>query len=417
MRGKSLLAFAMAIGCGLVAMVGVQQVLKKQNVDPDADKVTVFVAATEILPGQTIDMTMLEKRKFLKGSVPMEAVIDPKQLEKRALTCKVMPGDIIRSDKLGAEGRTGASISIPNGMRVVSLPTNTTQAHSGMIQPGDRVDVMVSYRVQPPQGGREYPETKTVLGYIQVFATDAMRDTNSAASGEAAKAAMKNVSLLVTPEQAQVLMMAQSVGQLHLSLRNANDMKEVDITNLTPGQFRDAVVLHGQPNEEPDPSKQDKPQQAEQKTPEDLNKFLDDAAGKPTQVAAAPAPESTTESWDIAFYGKDGVKVETLEIPRRPTPSKVEDQSSTSVMGTLFNMMRPAADRKSATSSRNSSEPATTTESNPDNKKAVEAQPTKTTRGTGITTNSALQTPRKNTSVKSTKALPSTAVTSEPATK
>ena len=415
MRGKSLLAFAMAIGCGLVAMVGVQQVLKKQNVDPDADKVTVFVAATEILPGQTIDISMLEKRKFLKGSVPLEAVIDPKQLEKRALTCKVMPGDIIRSDKLGAEGRTGASISIPNGMRVVSLPTNTTQAHSGMIQPGDRVDVMVSYRVQPPQGGRDYPETKTVLGFIQVFATDAVRDTNS--TGEGAKAAMKNVSLLVTPEQAQVLMMAQSVGQLHLSLRNANDAKEVDITNLTPNQFRDSVVMHGHQMDEPDPSKRDKPEQEQQKAPEELNKFLDDAAGKPTQVAAAPAPESTTESWDIAFYGKDGVKVETLEIPRRPTPPKAEAQSSTSVMGTLFNMMRPAADRKAATSSQNSSESATTTESNPDDKQAVEAQPTKTTRGTGITTNSALQTPRNNTSVKSTKALPSTAVTSKPATK
>ncbi|MDB5338470.1 MAG: Flp pilus assembly protein CpaB, partial [Planctomycetaceae bacterium] len=199
MRGKSLLAFALAIGCGLVAMIGVQQVLKKQNGNPDADKVTVFVAATEILPGEPLDLNMLERRKFLKGSVPKEAVIDPKLLENRALTCKVMPGDIIRSDKLGAEGKTGASISIPNGMRVVSLPTNTTQAHSGMLQAGDRVDVMVSYRVQPPQGGgRDYPETKTILGYIQVFATDAVRDNHANAEGGKA-AAMKNVSLLVTP--------------------------------------------------------------------------------------------------------------------------------------------------------------------------------------------------------------------------
>lgn len=358
MRGKSLLAFALAIGCGLVAMVGVQQVLKKQNTNPDADKVTVFVAATEIMPGEPLDLNMLERRKFLKGSVPKEAVIDPKQLENRALTCKVMPGDIIRHDKLGAEGKTGASISIPPGMRVVSLPTNTTQAHSGMLQAGDRVDVLVSYRVQPPQGGgRDYPETKTILGYIQVFATDAVRDSSAVAEGGKA-AAMKNVSLLVTPEQAQVLMMAQSIGTLHLSLRNAGDKKEIEETNLTPDQFRDQVVLHGQSLDEPDPSKQDSPQPKQQGEPaSDLNNFLDDATGKSTQVAVADAqaPAATTESWDIAFYSRAGVTVETLELPIRPTPPKAVAESETnpkaanSVVGSLLNMFQPAKETKSET--------------------------------------------------------------------
>ena len=50
MRGKSLVAFALAIACGLVAMVGVQQALQKQKVDPDADKVNgVHWAYTKVV--------------------------------------------------------------------------------------------------------------------------------------------------------------------------------------------------------------------------------------------------------------------------------------------------------------------------------------------------------------------------------
>jgi pilus assembly protein CpaB len=416
MRGKSLLAFALAIGCGLVAMVGVQQVLKKQTANPDADKVTVFVAATEIMPGQTLDMNMLEKRKFLKGSVPKEAVIDPKQLEKRALTCKVMPGDIIRSDKLGAEGKTGASISIPKGMRVVSLPTNTTQAHSGMLQAGDRVDVMVSYRVHPPQGGgRDYPETKTILGFIQVFATDAVRDSTAASDGGKASA-VKNVSLLVTPEQAQVLMMAQSVGTLHLSLRNAGDAKEVDITNLTPDEFRDSVVLNGHAVDEPDPSKQDPPRATAQGEPSnDLNNFLDEASGKPGQrEVAAAAPESTTEPWEIAFYNKAGVTVEKLEVPRRPVaPKTVEDNAGATrtpntVMGTLLNILQSTKDaqREAQKSDAARSESAKA----PDSKKSLEAKPAAATRTRDD--KSAQTNASTNKTSKASKQLPSKALTS-----
>lgn len=340
MRAKSLLAFALAIGCGLVAMVGVQQALQKQKADPDVDKVQVFVAATEIQPGQTIDLQMLEKRKFLKESVPPEAVTDAKQLEKRALTVKAMPGEIIRVDKLGAEGKTGASISIPVGMRTVTIPTTTTQAHSGMMQPGDRVDVMVTYRVQPPAGGRDYPETKTIMGNVAVFATDAERDANGGAEG--AKGTMKNVSLLVTPEQAQILTMAQSFGTICLSLKNPGDTQEVEITNLTPDLFRNTNMLNN-PADNPKPQPQPR---ADSKN--ELGDFLDEAAGQPAVTKSATA-KSDTETWEIAFYRKDGVTIETLEIPRRDKPEeKVEattkpESKSSSVVGSLLDLFQAPA--------------------------------------------------------------------------
>lgn len=356
MRGKSMLAFALAIGCGLVAMVGVQQALQNKKQDQDVDKVSVFVAAAEIQPGQTIDLNMLERRKFLRESVPPEAVTDVKQLEKRALTAKAMPGEIIRIDKLGAEGKTGASISIPVGMRTVTIPTTTTQAHSGMMQPGDRVDVMVTYRVQPPAGGREYPETKTIMGNVAVFATDAERDANSGAEG--AKGTMKNVSLLVTPEQAQIMTMAQSFGTICLALRNAGDNKEVEITNLTPDLFRNTNVLN---NAGDNPKPQPLPRAD---TKQELDNFLDDAAGKTTTTTVA-TKQANTETWEIAFYRKDGVTIEALEVPLREEGATKEpankDANDKSVMGALMNLLnapsaRPAAKQGKPEAKQNQSE-------------------------------------------------------------
>lgn len=318
MRGKSILALGMAVGSGLVAMVGVQQALQKDRGVQDTGKVTVFVAASEINPGQTIDLNMLEKKRYPLELVPKNAVTDPKQLDKRALMVKAMPGDVIRLDKLGEPGQTGASISIPPGFRVLTVPTNTTQAHSGMIQPGDRVDVMVTYKVPAGQGGREVPETRTILGFIQVFATDAQRDPGATADAKASAA--KNISLLVTPQQAQTLMMAQTVGAIQLSLRNSTDSKEVEVTSLTPEEFRNSVLSSGvKIKEDQDQANLEEAGLAE--SGGELNQFLSDATtpAQPVVTAqvAAVAPPSNVETWEIHFLGKEGARIETVEIAKK----------------------------------------------------------------------------------------------------
>jgi len=353
MRAKSLVAFAMAIGCGLVAMVGVQQTMKKQTGDPDADKITVYVASAEIPPGMVLDPTMLEKRKFLKGSAPRDAVTDLAQLEKRALIVKVMPGDIIRLDKLGEPGRTGASISIPVGMRVVTVPANMTFAHSGMLKPEDRVDLMVTYRVQPEnRSGREYSETKTFLSYIEVFATDSVRDPNADADPSGKAAILKNISLLVNPEQAQTIAMAKSIGELTLNLRNTSDKQMLEVHNLTPDQFRTQILQAsvGPEEHKTETTRQDSKPNAD--ASESLAEFVNDAMGDENGETAHLLAKAnskinaTREAWDIVIFGKSGSKVETVEVERRKTEPKptqiVETDSDTKKMlNSLLDLIQP----------------------------------------------------------------------------
>lgn len=361
MRAKSLLAFAMAIGCGLVAMVGVQQTMKKQNADPDADKITLFVAATEIPPGQVLDIAMLEKKKFLKATAPKEAVTDVSQLEKRALIVKVMPGDIIRLDKLGEEGKTGASISIPAGMRVHTVPANMTFGHSGMLKPEDRVDIMVTYKVK--EGRQEYSETKTFLSYIEVFATDSVRDPNAGADPSGKASILKNISLLVTPEQAQTLAMAKSIGELTMNLRNTADKTQIEVNNLTPEQFRTQILQASIPPDEPQ-GRVSQPIDPPANNP--VAQFADEMIG--AQDATADATTSTTsngsrpagqmarqggslknsaeptkEAWDITIFNKATVKVETVEVDRRKEPAKAtrviaSESSAKKILNSIVDM-------------------------------------------------------------------------------
>jgi pilus assembly protein CpaB len=341
MRPKSLLAFAMAIGCGLIAMFGVQQALKKQDGDPDADKVQVYTAIAEIPPGAFVDPSLLEKKPYLKETVPEDAVTDPAQLDKRALIVRAMPGDIIRLSKLADEGKSGASISIPVGMRVVTVPANMTFAHSGMVKAEDRVDLMVTYKVQPPSG-REYSETKTFLTYIQVFATDSIRDPNADLEPGGKTVVLKNISLLVTPEQAQTIQMAKSIGELALNLRNTSDKLDVEVNNLTPDQFRTQIL---QASVVPPSEHEKKGEFAtdEQKAP--VVAFADDMAAQKAALAAAQ-DDANTEAWDITIFSKNESKVETVEVERRkevakatrivPTDSKVRQ-----TLNSILDMFHP----------------------------------------------------------------------------
>jgi pilus assembly protein CpaB len=318
-RAKSMLAFALAIGCGLVAMIGVQQSLKKNNVDPDADKITLYVAATEIPPGQVLDIAMLEKKKFLKTSVPKEAVTDPAQLERRALIVKVMPGDIIRMDKLGEEGKTGASISIPVGMRVVTVPANMTFAHSGMLKPEDRVDIMVTYKVK--EGRQEYSETKTFLSYVEVFATDSVRDPNAGSDPSGKASILKNLSLLVTPDQAQTIAMAKSIGELTMNLRNTSDKQQIEVNNLTPDQFRTNILQASIPPDD-EHGRSSAPIGPGGENSNAVLAFAENMMGNQDATQGANtgkknAPEAATEAWDITIFNKNETKIETVEVERR----------------------------------------------------------------------------------------------------
>lgn len=299
MKTKSIVLLAMALGCGLVAMLGVQQILSGEQ--KTKDTVPVLVAKQEIGAGMKLEAAQVAFEDWPRENVPPGAVTSSSQYEERALKVRAYPGDVVLQAKLGEKGEYGASTTIHKGLRVVTVPVNMTSVHSGMIRPGDRVDVLCTYSIRRPNSV-EVSRTKTVLEFIEVFAIDRLREGEGSESSKGAKA--ENLSVLVTPEQAHILMLASSKGKLQMALRNGEDKEHAQVATVDDRIFDESQSSMGT-------DKADEPKKAVEE------KKVREAEFKQFLQAANPAGQSAAEEevWAIEIFEGDTKRVETIKRP------------------------------------------------------------------------------------------------------
>jgi pilus assembly protein CpaB len=106
---------------------------------------------------------------------------------------------------------------LPAGMRAISTPITEESSAGGFILPNDRVDVILSHKIHV--GSKDEPVSEAVLRNIRVLAIGQeieMKDGDKVAAG-------KTATLEVTPQQAETLALAQSMGEISLSLRSLAD--------------------------------------------------------------------------------------------------------------------------------------------------------------------------------------------------
>lgn len=222
MRPKSLVLLVLALGCGLVASIGINQVMANRGVGASADvgeTTPIFVALGEISIGDPLTAEMLKLEEWPKAKVPSGALSKLEDVEGRRCRQRFYTGEPILEAKLLAPGEKGQSATdlIPKGYRVVPIRVDAVSSSSGMILPGDRVDVMV--HVAENHGrGIPYARTQTFLQKIKVFAVDDLFSRNDESAVSA-----KTISLLVTPNQAELVMLAAQLGSVQLVMRSAAD--------------------------------------------------------------------------------------------------------------------------------------------------------------------------------------------------
>jgi pilus assembly protein CpaB len=328
MKMKSLMLLAVAVGCGLVAMLGVQQVLSGDR-GVQIEKVRVLVARTDIDPGVPLDKDNVVFRDVPKDAVPENAVTKPEEYEERALTSRAFANQVICKPQLGEKGVFGATIDIPVGMRVVTIPVNSTTAHSGLMKPGDRVDVIATFQLQRPGFGT-VTHTRTILEYIEVWATDSTRIGVEEASKQMnTKESVKNVSLLVNMKQATVLKLAESKGTIHLALRSKTDTLRSEATDLEDSGLESLQALFD------DRALANRPVQKEEPKLETEKPSFGDFL----QKADEEKPESTRPTWKVVIYSGGEKTVEEVELPEADLPAS----SPTSLRASDGGWMRSVA--------------------------------------------------------------------------
>ncbi len=299
MRPKSVALLLMALGCGLVASIGITEVMSRRSVPDGAvgDMRSIFVAIRDVPMGEPLDPQDMKLEQWPKDKVPLGALSRIDDVEGRRVRTKLYAGEPILENRLLGKGASeqGATALIPKGYRVVPVKVDLVSGGSSMILPGDRVDVMVH---SVKDAAHEIPETitQTVLQDIKVFAVDDIVDLEKDKDSGHKSIAAKTISLLVTPEQAALVMLASHLGTINLVMRSPED------DELTPNaQARPSQLFSGGPKS--DRSKETLASPAESTLGEKTQGFIDFLNGAKNKGAeqsqAAPDGASPRETWTM----------------------------------------------------------------------------------------------------------------------
>ena len=168
-RNRLLLIGFIALALGAFVSFVVYRTLQSRTASKTAPGEEVLVAADDLQVGTKIEDKDIRLARFASADLP--AGCFPPADRKwwaGASFCLSPRSEFILTSKLAGENAgSGLPALIPPGMRAVSVRVNDTTSVSGFVQPGTRVDVLLTGN---PQGSNEQ-QTTTVLENVAVIAT------------------------------------------------------------------------------------------------------------------------------------------------------------------------------------------------------------------------------------------------------
>jgi pilus assembly protein CpaB len=194
----------------------------------------VVVAAGDIQLGSRLSPQMLKTVDWPSGSVPPGAIAKTEKLEDRVVKTSILRGEPILEAKLAPVGtKGGLSAVIPEGKRAMTVRVNDVIGVAGFALPGNYVDIVVNTQLDGDGHGRgDRQISKIVLEHILVLAV-----AQEASRDETKPRVVNAVTLELTPEQAEKLDLARSVGTLSLVLRNQIDKDGVETRGIMKPQL------------------------------------------------------------------------------------------------------------------------------------------------------------------------------------
>lgn len=236
MNRNVLIVLAGGFMIAIVVAIVTQSMLggRKESGVPAIEKAYVLVAEKTLRAGNEIEKGSASWQAWPRDLLFSGAIVrekedqSPQEASKGRLRRDVEKGEpIVKSLLVTAEKGNFLAASLSEGKRAVAISVSAQSMVGGFVSPGDRVDVILTYRVRLENS--ENPEiqstvnkhvSETILENVRVLATDqeARRDS------EKIKVA-RTVTLEVDGTGAETLSLASAMGDLSLALRGLGDEK------------------------------------------------------------------------------------------------------------------------------------------------------------------------------------------------
>ena len=192
----------------------------------------VSTAAVDLEAGHVLTADDVKEQKVTSTVADSEGLLSKRSVVGRVLIRPLVAGQAISARSLAGAG-SGPEIEsmLADGYRATTV-TLSDNGPGTFVYPGSVVDVIAVFEMPKaaPNGGELV--SRTVLEGIQVLAVDGYADAakqaaQTAATRKSASSRGPIITLLLTPDQAQILQLARNLGSLSVTLRSNDDLDQV----------------------------------------------------------------------------------------------------------------------------------------------------------------------------------------------
>jgi pilus assembly protein CpaB len=223
-----LIALVAAGGSAMYARSWIEgQQATVQAAAPPAPKEKIYevlVADADLPAGTFVKPQHLRWQRWPTDDVPESYVLKGVRADDEMIGAvvrkRIAAGEPLTDGAVVKPGERGflAAVLEP-GMRAVSVPITPASANSGLIFPGDRVDMILTQSlIESESEGSVRRVSETVLNDIRIIAMGT--ETNDDPEAGRAHEKAKTATLEVTPAQAEKVALLTELGKLSLSLRS-----------------------------------------------------------------------------------------------------------------------------------------------------------------------------------------------------
>lgn len=232
MKRAQLVGFSVAFAAAALAYYIASAFMtppKTVTVEKQVDSTEVLVAATDISVGQIVNEGNFHWATWPKSAVTADYVTKANSGPGKAheftgavARSAILSGEPVTTQKLIKAGQGGVLAAIlPQGMRAISTKIKAETAAGSLILPNDHVDVILIRHVRG-RNGQEETVADTLFRNVRVMAIGQQIETKD--GKKSADISASTATLELMPKQAEMMALANSMGEITLSLRSVADL-------------------------------------------------------------------------------------------------------------------------------------------------------------------------------------------------
>lgn len=242
-RTRTILILALALVSGGLAAYTTMRLLQERAApllaaEPPSSRQMV-VAGRDLEPGELLSEQDVKLVSWPGGAVPEGYAQSVAEVVGRGVITRVAANEPLLDAKLAdRSGGGGLAITIPEGMRAMSVRVDEVIGVAGYVIPGTRVDVLLTILPDGNSSSQNATVSKVVLQNVQALSAGQVHSRDP--EGKPITATV--LTVLVSPEDAEKLALASGQGRIQLALRNMIDVKEVRTDGARVNQLLTGVA-------------------------------------------------------------------------------------------------------------------------------------------------------------------------------